>query len=92
MPRPRKITEEMRAEIIEVGRRRKELRTLPTTKELAQRAGCSTRAVQDAMYGRSNVRSSEVSRVTEAELDELADEIAESVLRGTFNDEKKAEE
>lgn len=73
MPRPRKITDEMRAEILEVGRRRRELRELPTTKELARRAGCSERAVQDVMYGRSNVRGPEVSRVTEAELDELAD-------------------
>jgi predicted kinase len=85
MPRPRKLTEQMRAEIMEVARKRKELRNLPTTKELARRAGCSPRTVQDAMYGRSNACDSEDSRGTR-----LSDEGVECVLQGTFDAEGEA--
>lgn len=84
MPRPRKISEAMREEIREVGRKRREFRGLPTNKELAARANCSERAVKRLLYG-PNVPMREVSRGTD--LDALADEIADRVLQGTFKDE-----
>lgn len=72
MPRPSKISDEMRTEILEVARKRKEFRGLPTTKELARKANCSPRTVQDVMYGR-NVREPEVM---------LADPLADKTLPG----------
>jgi DNA-binding transcriptional MocR family regulator len=70
--RPRKIDESMRARILEVGRLRRTLKTLPSNKQLAREAGCSTSGIEYIMYQlpRENI----APRGT-LDLDTLAEEV-----------------
>lgn len=72
--RPQKVVGAMREKIIEIGRKRRALRALPTNRELATEAGISVRSIS-ALIHRELVRSKEVPPVTEADLDALAAEL-----------------
>lgn len=57
MPRPRKVSDAMRELIAKIARARREL---PTDKDLASQAGCSSRAIQQIMR-KELLRVSELS-------------------------------